>query len=101
MVAQTLDKSMRSLDVACRWGGEEFVVIVPNVTLDGLAVIGERLRMLVENSWINYENSLISVTASFGGTISKKCELPASVISRADKQVYLSKESGRNCVKLG
>ena len=101
MVAQTLDKSMRSLDVACRWGGEEFVVIVPNVTLEGLAVIGERLRMLVESSWIKHENSLINVTASFGGTISKKSESPSSVISRADKQVYLSKESGRNCVRLG
>lgn len=100
MVAQTLVKTLRSLDVACRWGGEEFVILVPNITHESLGSMAERLRMLVENSWIDHDGKLIKVTASFGGAVSKTGELPASVVTRADRQVYKSKESGRNCVNF-
>lgn len=100
MVAQTLVKTLRSLDVACRWGGEEFVILVPNITHESLGSMAERLRMLVENSWIEHNGDLLNMTASFGGAVSKAGELPSSVVTRADKQVYKSKESGRNCVNL-
>ena len=100
MVAQTLIKTLRSLDVACRWGGEEFVILVPDITHESLGSMAERLRMLVENSWIDHDGEVIKVTASFGGAVSKAGELPASVVTRADRQVYKSKESGRNCVNF-
>lgn len=100
MVAQTLAKALRPLDVACRWGGEEFVLIAPNVTGESLYAIAQRLRMLVASSWIELDDKQIAVTVSLGGAISCHGERPLSVVGRADKQVYRSKESGRNCVHL-
>jgi len=100
MVAQTLVKALRTLDVACRWGGEEFVILTPNVTREALSSMAERLRMLVENSWIDLDNETIKVTASFGGAVSHASEPPTSVVSRADKQTYKSKQCGRNCIHL-
>lgn len=93
MVGQTLTQGLRTLDAACRWGGEEFLLLVPNadeVTLRGLA---ERLRLLVENSWIDQNGQQLLVTASFGGAISQSGESATDVIDRADKALYRSNES--------
>ena len=100
MVAKTIEGNLRPLDVVCRWGGEEIVVLVPNTTRKGLAVTTERLRSLVEHSWIEHEGEMIGVTVSLGGAVSEKGETATSVIGRADRQGYLSKESGRNCVHI-
>ncbi len=100
MVAQTLANGLRTLDVACRWGGEEFVIIAPNVTAESLGIMAERLRMLVESSWIDLEGDRLSVTASFGGAISRSGESANDVVGRADKQVYACKEAGRNWVSI-
>lgn len=97
MVAQTLANGLRSLDAACRWGGEEFVIILPNITEESMRNIAERLRMLVEKSWLTFEGQQLAVTASFGGAVSRKDETAESVVARADQQVYQSKEGGRNC----
>lgn len=96
MVAQTLMKSLRFLDVICRWGGEEFVVFVPNTTIENLTIMAERLRRLVERSWIMHKKQKISVTASFGGAMSRPNEYSLAVIARADKQLYRCKNAGRN-----
>lgn len=100
MAAQTLASALRTLDAVCRWGGEEFVVVAPNITFDALRILAERLRMLVENSWLDHEGERISVTASFGAAVSRQEETAAQVVSRADRQVYMSKEAGRNRVHL-
>lgn len=100
MVAKTLTAALRPLDVVCRWGGEEFVILVPNISSAALPGLAERIRMLVEQSWATQGQERISVTASFGGAISLDGEDAASVVARADKQVYLSKDSGRNCVHI-
>ncbi|MEJ5348109.1 MAG: diguanylate cyclase [Desulfosoma sp.] len=100
MVAQVLDKSVRSLDTPCRWGGEEFVVITRNVTAEGLQTLGERLRVLIEKSWLDHQGERIAVTASFGGALSRTGETAEDVMSRADKQLYRSKAEGRNRVRL-
>ncbi len=96
MIAQKLLKSLRFLDVICRWGGEEFVVFVPNATIENLTLMAERLRKIVQNSWILYNGNKISVTASFGGAISQHNEYSIAVLARADKQLYHCKNSGRN-----
>lgn len=100
MVAQTLANGLRALDVACRWGGEEFVIILPNISEKSLHEVAERLRMLVEKSWLSFEGRQLTVTASFGGAISREDESAESVVARADQQVYVSKEAGRNCVHI-
>ncbi|MFV0348060.1 MAG: diguanylate cyclase [Halodesulfovibrio sp.] len=99
-VAQSLQSGLRSFDVVCRSGGEEFLILVPNVTLEALLSLAERLRVLVENSWIERNGVHIGVTASFGGTMARKGEHHDSVLARADAQLYLSKQGGRNCVHV-
>ena len=100
MVAQSLAGAMRPLDVACRWGGEEFVLLIANTTTQNLAKVAERLRMLVEKSWFDHEGKHIGVTASFGGALSHPDEKAASVLKRADAMLYSCKDRGRNCVRI-
>jgi len=100
MVANSISAAMRPFDVACRWGGEEFVVIVPNISSDSLDNIGERIRMLIENSWLTLETKKIAVTASLGCAIVNIEDDIDSLIQRADKAMYESKSSGRNKVTV-
>ncbi|ABB37668.1 diguanylate cyclase with PAS/PAC sensor [Oleidesulfovibrio alaskensis G20] len=100
MVAKTIESSLRPLDAVCRWGGEEFIICVPGATKDGVMQLMERLRMLVQESWIMHEQHKIAVTASFGAAICSQGESSESVAQRADEQLYLSKNTGRNCVHL-
>lgn len=100
MVAQTLANGLRGLDVACRWGGEEFLILIPNINIELLLNMGNRLRALIENCSLDHSGQSITVTASFGGAVSQKDDTISDVIARADKQLYLSKITGRNCVKI-
>lgn len=100
MVAKSLSSGLRSADTISRWGGEEFLVILPTINRQELAAVGERLRMLVEKSWLEYEGTTIKVTASFGGAITYKGEESKSVLQRADSQLYYSKNNGRNLVSI-
>lgn len=100
MLAKTLSASLRPLDVICRWGGEEFVILIPNCTEKGLAIAAERFRSLVELSWFERDGENIQITSSFGVALSAEGETSESVLERADQQLYLSKKNGRNCVYM-
>lgn len=100
MVAKTLESSLRPADVACRWGGEEFVVLVPNTSREKLGILARRLRMLVEQSFIVHGEERISVTASMGLALSRPGEPARCVVDRADNEAYFSKRSGRNCISM-
>lgn len=97
MVANSINAAMRPFDVACRWGGEEFfLVIVPNISGDTITEIGERIRMLISHSWLTLENENIYVTASIGCSMAAKGDSIDTLIARADKAMYESKRGGRN-----
>jgi len=96
MVAKSISSAVRPLDVVTRWGGEEFVVIVPNVTGENLKVVGERIRMLVERSFAETDGHKIHVTASLGCAMIKKDEQIKPLLNRADAAMYKSKTTGRN-----
>ncbi|MCJ7703774.1 MAG: GGDEF domain-containing protein [Anaerolineales bacterium] len=100
MVANTLSKNLRSFEFVGRWGGEEFIIITKNLNLEDHESIANRLRILIQNSWITTETEKIRVTASFGGTILRKGDSITSAVSRADKFLYQSKNSGRNRVTV-
>lgn len=100
MVASVLADAVRGLDTVCRWGGEGFVVICRNLGVEGLQALAERLRMLVETSWLDHQQKRIFVTASFGGAVSYPGEAPEEVVERADRQLYRSKALGRNRVSV-
>lgn len=101
MVAKTITGTLRSMDVACRWGGEEFVVISPNLTKQTTKQVAERLRQFVEKSWVHTDDQeMISVTVSVGCTVITEQDTETSIIKRADKAMYASKLEGKNRVTI-
>ncbi len=100
MVSKTIFNILRGMDIVCRWGGEEFIIIAPNVDTLTLTKIAEKVRTFVEKSWLTIENKNLSVTVSIGGTMATSDDTSESLIKRADKLMYLSKQSGRNCVTI-
>lgn len=101
LVAETLDTNMRKQDVVCRWGGEEFIIVFSSVDAEGIKVAGEKMRALVEHSALRTQKEEIGVTISIGITIVGPEDTIDSVISRADKLMYDSKQAGKNRVTFG
>lgn len=100
-VAQTLVQSVRAFDIVGRWGGEEFVVVIRNITEKNLAKLAEKLRALVGKSFVTLAASQIGVTISIGATTLAPDDSVESAIGRADELTYRSKTNGRNRVTLG
>jgi diguanylate cyclase (GGDEF)-like protein/PAS domain S-box-containing protein len=98
MVAQTLTNALRPGDVVCRWGGEEFLAIAQRLRDVGLTSVGERMRSLVEQSFIDTNDGQLSCTVSVGATMARKEDTVDTVIRRADRLMYESKQGGRNRV---
>ena len=99
-VAAALKNSVRSADSVFRYGGEEFLVILPEVGVEGAAVAGEHMRCAIEALQITHEYSSTGVlTASFG-IAQEDIDSPCieAVIKRADNVLYKAKSSGRNRV---
>jgi diguanylate cyclase (GGDEF)-like protein/PAS domain S-box-containing protein len=98
MVATTLARSARALDFVGRWGGEEFVVLLSNVTDFNLPLVADRARRLVEHSELAATAGPIRATVSVGATLVRKGEAAADVLKRADALMYEAKSAGRNRV---
>ena len=87
----------RTVDFLGRWGGEEFIVILPETTgLEG-AFVAEKIRKSVEKNVFNNE---IRITVSIGVSESKENDTSELIIERADQALYLAKNDGRNQVKF-
>ncbi len=93
---------VRGSDIVARFGGEEFSVVLLDTEAEGAMIFAERLRKKVEElSFRNNEGLSLSITISLGvTTVTKDIESSAHLIEEADKALYSSKESGRNCVTL-
>lgn len=98
MAGKTILNSLRSFDFLGRWGGEEFIVILANVNGEQLYSIANRLRLLVEHSSTPIGTDIVHVTISIGAALALQDDDVHSIIKRADKLMYNSKASGRNCV---
>lgn len=96
--SKTLANGLRPRDFLGRWGGEEFLAIVLDVSKDQLATLADRSRILLEQSQTHANPSGIHVTVSIGATLVREADTQASVISRADELMYRSKSLGRNRV---
>jgi diguanylate cyclase (GGDEF)-like protein/PAS domain S-box-containing protein len=101
MVSKTLHNSKRSFDFLGRWGGEEFIAIFVNLNNDQLYAISERVRHLAEQSRLKRRSGNIGVTVSIGATLAQKRDTTVTLIKRADRLMYKSKKSGKNCTTVG
>ena len=96
IISNTLLNEARYSDNVIRWGGEEFLIIVPDATLKETSVLTERIRKSIYDQVIT---EVGKVTASFGIAELLSSETTASLINRADKALYKAKLSGKNCVR--
>jgi diguanylate cyclase (GGDEF)-like protein len=95
-IAKIIRENIRMQDLSVRWGGEEFFIFLPEVTLDEAYLISEKLRKNIEHTSIHYHDVLIDVTMSIGISIVEKDILLSEAIKNADSAMYLSKSRGRN-----
>lgn len=95
-VAAALLQSMRDMDIVCRYGGEEFAIVMPDTTAAEGAIGAERARRAIEAVTVRYGDKDLKVTASEGLAEILPSDDPASLIRRADEALYFSKQAGRN-----
>jgi diguanylate cyclase (GGDEF)-like protein len=94
-----LRELVREADVAARWGGEEFALVLPNTDAQGAAVLVERIRSTLEHRTIGIDGHSIGITASFGVAVYPDEESAEELIEAADKALYVAKRAGKNRVE--
>ncbi len=100
-VAGALAGALEEGDIFGRYGGEEFVVILPGRTGAAARQVGERLRAAVERQVTDWEGQPLRLTVSVGvATRLDGDRSPQALIERADKALYAAKRAGRNCVHV-
>ncbi len=98
--ASLIQSQLRSSDLFARFGGEEFVFMASGVGLTGARIAADRIRTLTQKIKFKDISPDLIVTVSGGVAQFRSGEKIESVLSRADKALYLAKNSGRNCIKL-
>lgn len=104
-LGEVLHENARTSDWPCRYGGEEFAIILRETDLDGANVMAERIRQQIEKLELRNAGKVVNVTASLGVSSSVLCMNPCEfssewLVKTADEAVYEAKESGRNQVCL-
>jgi diguanylate cyclase (GGDEF)-like protein/PAS domain S-box-containing protein len=100
MISNTFQSGSRKNDFVGRWGGEEFVAILRGVTPIELRMIAEKFNRLIARSSVTYGETCLSVTISVGATMVQPGDTAASILQRADRALYMSKNEGRNRVTM-
>lgn len=101
LLANCIKDNIRKLDIACRYGGEEFTVILPSTDIATSVQVAERIRTAVEEAPLFYEENTIALTVSIGISTYKgnnPNDERNKLIERADSELYRAKQQGRNQV---
>ncbi|MEM7397726.1 MAG: PleD family two-component system response regulator [Pseudomonadota bacterium] len=100
-LALRLRRNIRGIDLACRLGGEEFVVVLPDTSIESAFLVGERLRQSVAATPFvaGAQNKAVGVTASMGvAALEYEEDTPELILKRADQALFCAKRDGRNRV---
>lgn len=99
---ERMQDSVRGIDVLARWGGEEFVALLPRASVDAAELVGERIRRNIEEPIklrIRGEDKVLRITVSLGVTSYRGGEdTIEDMFDRADRALYEAKAAGRNCI---
>jgi glycine cleavage system pyridoxal-binding protein P len=96
-IAQVVTEAIRKYDIFARWGGEEFMVLVPNSKAEETALMAKKIRERIEKYAFTEAGT---VTCSFGVTEYRDGDSIDSLVTRADQSLYKAKEQGRNRVEI-
>lgn len=97
-VSEMLLTRLRTIDIVCRWGGEEFLILLPNTEAPQAREIAERIREYVAKQGFSYDQSTFHITMTFGIATAVPGISPKALIKIADTALYKGKSLGRNCV---
>jgi diguanylate cyclase (GGDEF)-like protein len=100
-VGARLQELLRGSDIRCRYGGEEFVVLLPETPLEGARRVADTLRKEIADLKVVWQDELVTATASFGVTVALPGEVDAqAIIARAEAALDRAKDQGTNSVRL-
>jgi diguanylate cyclase (GGDEF)-like protein len=100
-IAVLIRRNIRETDIVGRYGGEEFIIILPKTNLSSAWVVAERLRSIIEKAEMkDSAGNVFAITVSQGLVAWERDEDAASLISRSDEALYKAKEKGRNRVQI-
>tara|TARA_R110002111_G_scaffold28736_5_gene60893 strand:- start:213 stop:845 length:633 start_codon:yes stop_codon:yes gene_type:complete len=94
-VANIIMSNIREIDLSARWGGDEFMILLPNTSVEQAVVFANKIRVFIDNGEVSND---FGVTASFGVVQLTSDDDPLRLVTRADRALYKSKEAGRNCI---
>jgi diguanylate cyclase (GGDEF)-like protein len=100
-VGAKMREVLRGSDLKCRYGGEEFLVLLPETPLEGAKRVADTLRREIADMPVSWKGEGVPVTASLGVSVALPSEVDSkALIARADAALYRAKDQGRNCVRL-
>ncbi len=99
-LAQILTNEVRTTDIVCRFGGEEFTIIFPETHLNLAVKVADRIREEIASHPLSIDTGEIRMTASMGASVYMKTSIldMEGFIDSVDKYLYEAKQSGRNCI---
>jgi len=100
-IAEIIRVTIRRLDIPCRYGGEEFTLILPDTTLKQGVRFANRLRVIIENSTVDTSDMQLGIEASFGVDVYNRGDqiTEKEFVEKVDAFLYLAKQEGRNQVR--
>lgn len=98
--AQVLKQHKRAYDYVGRYGGEEFLMLLPGCLREDMGAIAERIREAIESLQLSWEGKEFRLTTSIGMYHVEGTENRDSLLNKTDKAMYAAKTSGRNCVRM-
>ena len=100
-VGATLKSALRGSDLCCRYGGDEFLVLLPETPLEGALQVAESLRRRLAGIAVKRSDGAVRVTASVGVAVARPGELDGNgLVARADAAMYRAKRAGRDTVRV-